>query len=160
MSREIIDERVTADIDGDFVVFRIGMRINTLWKVHKWIPVFLAMPRMLRELDADPDSGLLGYHRNLGIRNHGLFMYWRSFEDLRAYAHDTEREHLTAWNEYNRRVGSGGDVGIWHETFVVRENEYEAVYNNMPPFGLGRVSEPVPASGKRETAAGRLGRRE
>jgi hypothetical protein len=157
MSRDIIDERMTADIEGDFVVFRIGMRINKLWKAHKWIPVFLAMPRMLRELDADPDSGLLGYHRNLGIRNHSLLMYWRSFEDLHAYAHDAEQEHLPAWQAYNRDVGSQGDVGIWHETFLVRENEYEAVYNNMPPFGLGDISELVPATGTRETAASRLG---
>lgn len=85
MSEGVITERVTADIDGEFVVFRIGMRINTLWKVHKWVPVFLAMPRLLRELEADPDSGLLGYQWNLGIRNHMLFMYWRSFEDLREY---------------------------------------------------------------------------
>jgi len=35
MSGDIISERVTADIEGEFVVFRIGMRINKLWKVHK-----------------------------------------------------------------------------------------------------------------------------
>lgn len=63
------------------MVFRIGMRINNLWKVHKWAPLFMTMQRMLRELEADPDSGLLGYQRNLGIRNHSLFMYWRSFEE-------------------------------------------------------------------------------
>lgn len=155
---DVIPERVTADVEGDFVVFRIGMRVNVFWKVHKWVPVFLAMPRMLRELEADPDSGLLGYQRNLGIRNHSLFMYWRSFDDLHEYARDPEREHLPAWQEYNQEAGSDGDVGIWHETFLVTDGEYEAVYNNMPPFGLGDVSEPVPASGERETAAERLGR--
>ena len=158
MSEGVITERVTADIDGEFVVFRIGMRINTLWKVHKWVPVFLVMPRLLRELEADPDSGLLGYQRNLGIRNHMLFMYWRSFEDLREYARNPGREHLPAWREYNQEAGSGGDVGIWHETFLVRAGEYETVYNNMPPFGLGNISERVPASGRRETAGERLGR--
>jgi hypothetical protein len=30
----IIPERVTTDVDGDVVVFLIGMRINSLWKVH------------------------------------------------------------------------------------------------------------------------------
>ncbi len=158
MSESIITERVTADIEGEFVVFRIGMRINTLWKVHKWAPVFLAMPRMLRELEADPDSGLLGYQRNLGVRNHMLFMYWRSFEDLHEYARNPDQEHLPAWQEYNQEAGSDGDVGIWHETFLVRAGEYETVYNNMPPFGLGDISERVPASGQRETAGERLGR--
>ena len=51
---QVIDKRVTAEIEGDFVVFLIGMRINKLWKVRKWLPVFVAMPRMLRELEARP----------------------------------------------------------------------------------------------------------
>jgi hypothetical protein len=45
----VIPSRMTAEIDGDFVVFLIGMRVNKFWKIHKWLPVFLAMPRMLRE---------------------------------------------------------------------------------------------------------------
>ena len=45
---------------GEFVVFLIGMRINKPWKVRKWVPVFLTMPRMIKELEANPDSGFLG----------------------------------------------------------------------------------------------------
>ncbi len=48
---QVIPSRMTAEVEGDFVVFLIGMRINKPWKVHKWLPVFLAMPRMLKELD-------------------------------------------------------------------------------------------------------------
>jgi hypothetical protein len=32
---DIVPKRVTADIEGDFVIFLIGMRINKPWKVHK-----------------------------------------------------------------------------------------------------------------------------
>src|SRR5450755_780756 len=46
----VIPERMSAKVDGDFVVFLIGMRVNKIWKVHKWLPVFLAMPKMLKEL--------------------------------------------------------------------------------------------------------------
>ena len=46
----IIPERMAAEIEGDFVVFLIGMRINKPWMVHRWWPVFTAMPRMIREL--------------------------------------------------------------------------------------------------------------
>ena len=60
---EIIDKRVTAEVDGPFVVFLIGMRINKFWKVWKWLPVFFAMPRMLRELEQRPESGFLGASR-------------------------------------------------------------------------------------------------
>ena len=56
MSR-ILAERMTAEVDGEVVVFLIGMRINSDWKLHKWLPIARAMPRMLRELEADPDSG-------------------------------------------------------------------------------------------------------
>ena len=59
----IIAQRMTAQIDDEVVVFLIGMRINRFWKIHKWMPVELAMPRMLRELDAHPDAGFLGFHQ-------------------------------------------------------------------------------------------------
>jgi Monooxygenase af470-like len=58
MSR-IRAERLTANIEGDFVVFLIGMRINSPLKVHKWLPVATAMPRMLKELQQQPDLGFL-----------------------------------------------------------------------------------------------------
>jgi hypothetical protein len=41
-------------IEGDFVVFLIGMRINRRWKLHKSLSVVRAMPKMLRELEAAP----------------------------------------------------------------------------------------------------------
>ena len=28
--------RYTAEIEGDFVVFLIGMRLNRPWKLHRW----------------------------------------------------------------------------------------------------------------------------
>jgi hypothetical protein len=52
--------RYTADIDGDFVVFLIGMRFNRPWRVRKWWPVATAMPKMLRALDQHPELGCLG----------------------------------------------------------------------------------------------------
>jgi len=148
-----IPTRMTAEVDGDFVVFLIGMRINTPWKIHKWLPVFLAMPRMLRELAAQPASGFLGYTGGPRV----LVQYWRSFEHLEAYARDQNQEHWPAWVAFNKRIGdSRGDVGIWHETFQVRAGEYESVYSGMPPFGLGTVGRLVPASGRRESARGRM----
>ena len=56
----VISKRVTAQIEGDFVVFLIGIRINKPWKIHKWLPAVFAMPKMLCELAGRPDSGFLG----------------------------------------------------------------------------------------------------
>ncbi len=156
----VIQQRMAAAIEGDFVVFLIGMRVNRLWKVHKWLPVFRAMPRMLRDLSLRPDSGLLGFRFHHGLRNHLVVQYWRSFEHLERYARDPDKDHLPAWVGFNRAVGSNGDVGIWHETYRVAVGQYEAIYHNMPAYGLGAASRLVPAAGRYATAAGRLGLRE
>jgi hypothetical protein len=41
---EVRPGRYTADIEGDFVVFLIGMRFNHPLRVRKWLPVATAMP--------------------------------------------------------------------------------------------------------------------
>ena len=56
-------DRLTAHLEGEFVVFLIGMRVNRPWKIHKWLPVVLAMPRMIKELLSKPDFGLLALVR-------------------------------------------------------------------------------------------------
>ena len=151
-------QRLTADIEGDFVVFIIGMRINKPWKVWKWLPVFTAMPKMLAELQADPNSGFLGadqaFHSPISPV---LIQYWRSFEQLERYARAKDAEHYPAWVKFNKRVASNGDVGIFHETYLVPAGQYECVYNNVPAHGLGKVSGLVPASGRYSTAPARLG---
>lgn len=152
------DRRVTAEPEGDFVVFLIGMRINALWKAHKWVPVFLAMPRMLRELAEHEEHGLLGFRSRWLGRNFEVIQYWRSFEHLHAYARNEDAEHRPAWADFNRRVGDDGSVGVWHETYLVSQGQFEAVYRNMPPHGLGAATKRVPATGRKATAAGRLGR--
>ena len=152
--KNVNEQRMTAEIEGDFVLFLIGMRINKLWKIHKWLPVARAMPRMLKELDANPDLGCLG-HSSLGPV---IVQYWKSFEALEEYARNSALTHLPAWSDFNRRVGkSRGDVGIWHETYLVKEGNYEAVYSGMPAVGLGAAGTLHPAKGRKESARGRLG---
>lgn len=145
--------RESAELDGDFVVFLIGMRVNRPWRIDLWWPVMRAMPRMLSELAAHPEYGCLGGRFAGGT----LIQYWRSVEHLHAYAHARELAHLPAWKAFNRASRSSkGAVGVWHETYRVAAGQYETVYVDMPAFGLGRVGRLTPASGRRETAAGRL----
>jgi hypothetical protein len=153
---EIIKERVCAEVEGEFVVFLIGMRINRLWKIWKWLPVVIAMPKMLRELAERPELGLLSARGHFGLRNLMVVQYWRSAEHLQAYAHASNKAHLPAWQAFNRQIGTGGDVGIWHETYVVSEDHAESVYMNMPRYGLGLAGTVFPAKGHRANAAKRL----
>ena len=148
--------RYTASVEDDFVVFLIGMRVNRPWKLHRWMPIAVAMPKMLRAIEKDPDLGCLGYHLWFGRTTLAL-QYWCDFESLDRFARDTTLPHLEPWRRFNRRVGSNGDVGIWHETYRVRAGEYEAVYGNMPKFGLAAAGNHVPVSAKGETARARIG---
>jgi hypothetical protein len=150
-------ERLAAHIDGDFVVFLIGMRINSLARVHKWLPVATAMPRMLKELQQRPELGLLHYEI-WGGRTTLVLQYWRSIEQLLAYATNRQAEHLPAWRAFNQAVGTNGAVGIWHETYCVSAGNHESVYVNMPEFGLGKAGGLRSATGSRQSAAERLGR--
>jgi hypothetical protein len=110
MAEQILQGRRGAKIEGDFVVFLIGARLDV----------------------RNPIRSL----RDLGGR--------RGMPAMRR----------DCW----KRVGKDPRSGIWHETFLVRAGEYEAVYGNMPPHGLARASEVVPI-GADSSARGRLRRR-
>ena len=151
----VIPKRMTAQMYDAFCVFLIGMRINRPWKLHKWLAVFFAMPRMLEELQRRPDLGFMGAHIWFG-RTILLLQYWRSFEALTGYAKRSDLAHLPAWARFSQNIGNSWDVGIWHETYRISEGQYESFYHNMPPFGLGRVGQLVEASGHRESASQRI----
>ena len=148
-------ERLTAHIEGNFVVFLIGMRINKPWKIHTWWPAFIAMPRMLRELEnSPPELGFLG-HNTLGLGT--IVQYWRSFDHLEAYASSPTHQHFPAWTAFNRRMkNSRGDVGIWHETYRVAAGQYETIYSGMPLFGLAKASQSAAVNATTETARQRI----
>jgi hypothetical protein len=48
-----IERKVAAERCENFVVFHIGLRINTFWKLHRWVSILLLTPRMVRELLSD-----------------------------------------------------------------------------------------------------------
>jgi hypothetical protein len=152
---KIFQQRMAADVEGEFVVFLIGLRINKPWKIHKWLPVVQAMPRMLDELYKDPELGLISHESWFG-RTTIMVQYWQSFAHLESYAKSKSSAHLPAWAQFNQRVGSNGDVGIWHETYLSKKGNYEGVYNNMPRFGLAHAGAHIPATGKHQTASGRM----
>ena len=122
----------------DVVVFVIGMRINRLRKVRSWWPAFVGMPTMLRELEK-ADRGLLGVESFWAGRVLLTIQYWRSAEELGAYARDASMSHAPAWGVFNKHAAATGDVGVFHETYVVPSDRIETLYGNMTAFGLARA---------------------
>jgi hypothetical protein len=152
---KIIPGRMTHRYDGELVVFHIGMQINRWWRVDQWGPAFAAMPRMLRELSADPDSGLLGFQVLLGSGGPYMVQYWSSIEKLYAYATSPVQEHRPAWTAFNQRARrAGGAVGVWHETFLVERAE--SIYVSTRSMGLPAATEAVPVGGRHDGARARF----
>jgi len=152
----VIKRRMTAKIEGEFVVFLIGARLNKWWKLGRFKWIGDSMNAMIAELGQKPEMGFLGVESWVG-RTTVMVQYWRSKDQLMAYARNRDAVHFPAWVRFNKEIGSNGDFGIWHETYVIRPGDYECVYNNMPPFGLAKASQSIPAEGKLRTAQGRLG---
>jgi hypothetical protein len=147
--------RHRAEIEGDFVVFLIGFRPDFKHPIRTFgdIGGRRGMRHMLAYLRERPEKGLLGYEFGFP----GIVQYWRSFEHLEAFAGDRDDPHAQVWRDYWRRVGQSNRTGIWHETFLVRAGEYEAIYVNMPPFGLGRAGRLTPV-GSESRAGTRINR--
>jgi hypothetical protein len=136
--------RWTASIEGDFVVFIIGARLQKtrpLRSLRDLGEFQRGMRAMVAYLTEHPEKGMLG-HQTFGPTT--LVQYWRSFDHLERFAQGEDDPHLATWRAYWKRVGRSTRTGIWHETFLVRAGEYEAIYGNMPPFGLGKATALVP----------------
>lgn len=153
---KVLAGRHTAQVEEPVAVFLIGMRINQLFAVHKWWPVFIAMGPMLRELARFPEKGLLHSRVFWSGRTTLLVQYWRSFEHLEKFARNPNDPHLPAWRRYNQQIGKSGVVGVFHETYLVDPGRIDAIYANMPAFGLGLATRTVPVDAGTETARRRV----
>jgi Domain of unknown function (DUF4188) len=149
--------RWTADIDGDFVVFLIGVEVRDPEQAGPAVGLLMAMAEMLGELMQDPAKGLLGFQQ-FGAVGGVIVQYWRSFEALEAYAKNPSAKHAPVWREWNRLAeDERAGAGIWHETFPVSAGRYEAIYQNMPVTGLQKAGRAITVSEARASARQRLG---
>lgn len=138
-------ERMAAEIDGEYVVYINGMRLNKLRALPKYLHAGLEAAKMFERLEADPDSGFLGYlPAFMGLRSGAAIQYWRSPDDIKRFARDPDDLHVPAWQWYNEAVGSNGELGFWAELYVVRDGSFETFYRNVPPIGLGEHGSLVP----------------
>ncbi|PSL41419.1 uncharacterized protein DUF4188 [Planomicrobium soli] len=154
MSAQVFPGRYTVAHEESIVVFIIGTRINKWWAVHKWWPVFTAMPPMIKELYSRKELGCLSMENFFGFRTTLMVQYWRSENDLMAYAKG--QKHLIAWKNFNKKVGNNDAVGIYHETYIIRPDQFEAIYGNMPTFGLAKALGMEPVNSATDSARKRL----
>ena len=111
---------------------------------------------MLKELDGRPEAGLLGVQNGFPT----IVQYWRSSSSSRHTRATTTGGTGRHGCIQQADPRASGDVGIWHETYLVRAGEYEAIYGAMPRYGLAAAARHLPISGVRETARERAGRQE
>jgi hypothetical protein len=155
MAKQIFTGRYTTENTDDIVVFIIGMRVNKRLALHKWLPVFNAMPGMIKELYMNKDKlGFLSMESYFGLRTTVMIQYWRSMEDLHTYAKG--KKHLDAWANFNKKVGNNDAVGIYHETYQLKSGGYESIYGNMPHYGLGKALKHIPITVELNSAQKRL----
>lgn len=148
--------RMTHEYEGELVVFLIGMRINKPWRPDLWLPVFNAMPGMLRELAADTESGMLGSRAIMDPRGPWLVQYWNSVDKLYDYASNSSAHHRPAWTRFNRLARKApAAVGVWHETFTVAQAE--SIYVGMPKVsGLAKATTSIPVTRRLDRARDRI----
>jgi hypothetical protein len=121
-----------------------------------------AFNSMIRELEGDPERfGFYGaspyVSSNQSVDGVVSIQYWRSQEDLNAYAKSGLQKHFPNMIWTAESMKASAQIGIWHESFTVRAGEYEGIYINCPQLLLGKVGKLVRATGKYRSAKGRLG---
>ena len=150
---EVFTGRYTADVDGDFVVFLIGMRFNKPWNVRGWWHTFTSMRPMLKELEAHPRARpalrAAGLDRRPG-RGPVLALV-RAARPLRAQRRTTSTSRALEEVEH-RRHGRPARSASGTRPTRSRAGEYEVIYGNMPRLGLARAAAHMPRSPRRAAA--------
>ncbi|WP_415977263.1 monooxygenase family protein [Rhodococcus sp. 077-4] len=134
--------RYTANYPDDFVVLFIGLRMNSIWRITEWLPVFRAAFSMTKEALALPSTPLLKSNTVWSVSDPRLFFFvqhWRSFDELQKWANDADLEHKPAKKAFFKRTAYNGHVGVWHEAYEVPAGRFEAIYANMPRMSLASV---------------------
>lgn len=147
-SKDIIRTTYTARCDGDFVVCLIGLRPNGANPFTKpFLEAGNAFRTMLAELESNPTTGYMGGDIYVGTNDRKsttlVVQYWRDYESLEKWTHTKMGIHMNTMLKYMKEDRAIGINGVWHETYKVRDGEYEAIYLNMPPMGLALATEAV-----------------
>ena len=103
-------------------------------------------------------AGLLHAERfAMGWRHLGAWQNWAGFEELDAWSR--RQPHAEWWREAVERMRARGDLGVYHEAYLVARRDVESIYLDCPPLGLSAFCPTAEPVGPRTAARDRLGRR-
>ena len=159
MAHQIFPGRFTAQASHEVVLFRIGMRFNGWRGLVPALRSFASMPFMLAEQQSQPDIGMLSTTTSVSWPVIQITQFWRSFEDLERYATAADGRHSRMWRWFNKLGRRGLGTGIWHETYRIAPGTYEAIYVNMPRYGIAEATIHEPVVSATARARGRMERR-
>lgn len=142
------DQEGTIDSDKrqQVVILLLGAKTNHAFGIFggQFNQVFNWLKKMNNQFDSEnAPEGFLGqtsYNRKdeRGALEFSIISYWRSIEDLHAYAHSPL--HREAWLWWEKTLKQNDCVGINHEIFEAPAGHWENIYANFQPTGLGSIS--------------------
>jgi heme-degrading monooxygenase HmoA len=115
-----------------FGFFAPGFRETGEW--------FIKMSKLLNKGEVKGFLGQTDWSRRdeRGMTETNLISYWRSIDDLWAFAHGPL--HREAWRWWDKEIKRLGAVGIYHEIYEAPKGHWETVYMNIQPTGLGATT--------------------
>jgi Domain of unknown function (DUF4188) len=155
-SQTVRTGRWMARREQSFAVFLFGMRLNRLRGLPRFLWGLRVVRRVLRDLDAHPQRGLVAGRVYWAGWILVAVQYWASFDALDAWARDHRLPHRKPWQRYLREALDDRAVGLWHETYLASPGGWEGVYLNMPPWGLAAGMEAVEMQATKGSARERL----
>lgn len=143
---DLFKSRSKAVCGQPITLFLSGFKVNRPWKFHRRFYLFRLLRQVNRELEACDDIGFLGQQVWRGNPDISI-QYWRSYAELVSFARDKHATHFPAWLKFNEYVAQNGDIGLWHEIYVIQADQMEGLYRNIEPLGLGRFVGTDPMRG-------------
>ena len=151
-------KRITAtlpDAIDELCLLRLGLQCRGLGARLYGLRLARAIARASAEAVAT-GAGLLCSERfTLGGGHFGVLQYWRSFDELEAWAR--RPPHAEWWRAAVERMRTKGDLGVYHETFLVPRDRIESIALECAPAGLATFGTIGAPDGPRTTSRGRLG---
>lgn len=134
--------RYTAKIEGDFVVFIVGLSPNHIRDIPYAYQVYRRQIKLVKWLAARKEESGLYAWKLCWIGGPAMIQHWRSFEDLELFAIREDAPHIHGLRWIHRTLRRGG-TSIWHETYKVHAGEYECIYGNTPRMLAARAGEMI-----------------